>query len=175
MIYYGWVTDMVKHIITEQEYKEVKELAKSARLKRVERRLRVVTLRYEGLKDTETGGILGYSRQTVSLLCGEFKRAGAKEYARHKYGGNAQAVDTAKEKGILDSFRAKAEAGQQITAVDIKKAFDEYRGKDTGRGYIYMLLKRHNRRMVTPGGKPPEKASGAEIEASKKLTLDTRR
>ena len=165
---------MSKHIITEQEYNEIRELVKKNKLKRVDRRLQVIILRYEGKTHQEIADKLGYNRHWVSRLCAEFKNKGIDEYARHKYGGNNQAVDSKKEKEILDSFREKADAGQVVTAIDIKKAFDEYRGKDTGRGYIYMLLDRHDWRMVMPRGKHPKGASEAEIEASKKLTLDTK-
>ena len=74
------------------------------------------------------------------------------------------------EREILDKFRKEAEQGKVVTAWEIKKAFDEVRGKDTGRGYIYMLLERHKWRMVVPRGKHPMKASDEDIEASKKLT-----
>ncbi len=43
-----------------------------------------------------------------------------------------------------------AEAGQIVTVKEIKAAFDKVRGKDTGRGYIYMLLKRHGWRKAMP-------------------------
>jgi len=162
---------MAKHIITEQEYSKVLRLAKENKNKRVDKRLQVIILRYEGMTYNEIADKLGYAKSWVSTLCADFKRQGAVEYARHKYGGNHKALDCAKEKEILDSFRAKAEAGQQITAADIKRVFDEERGKDTGRGYVYMVLKRHGWRMVMPRGKHPKKASEAEIEASKKLTL----
>jgi len=164
-----------KHIITEQEYNEVKHLAKLNKHKSVQRRLQVIILRYEGMKDKDIAGKLDYSSdKAISRLCGKFKKLGAAEYARHKYGGNNQAVDTDKEKEILESFRIKAEAGQIVTAFDIKKAFDEYRGKDTGRGYIYMLLARHDWRMVMPRGKHPKGASDEDILSTKKLTSDTK-
>jgi len=164
---------MAKHFITEQEYNEVLELAKKNKLKRVDKRLQVIILRYEGKTHQEIADKLGYNRNWVSRLCADFKNQGFDEYARHKYGGNNQVVDAAKEKEILDSFRAKADIGQVVTAVDIKKAFDKHRDKDTGRGYVYMLLKRHDWRMVMPRGKHPNGANEAEMEASKKLNPDT--
>jgi transposase len=170
---YTEVMIMAKHTITEQEYNEVLRLAKKNKNKRIDKRLQVIILRYEGMTYREIADKLGYAKSWVGTLCADFKRQGAVEYARHKYGGNHKALDYTKEKEILDSFRAKAEAGRQITAVDIKKAFDEERGKDTGRGYIYMVLARHGWRMVMPRGKHPKKATEAEIEASKKLTLDS--
>jgi transposase len=166
---------MKVHTITEEEYKAVKEAAKRNKHKRVEKRLEVILLRYEGKKDREIGEKLGYSRQRVSQLCAEFKQVGVEEYAKHKYGGNNQALTTEEEKKILDNFAAKAANGEIVTVQSIKAAFDEKRGKDTGRGYIYMLLARHNWRRVKPRGQHPKKASEAEIAASKKLTSNTRK
>jgi len=88
-------------------------------------------------------------------------------------GGNNQAVDTATEAKIIDKFRKEAEAGRVVSAVEIKKAFDTHRDKDTGRSYIYSVLERHNWRKVMPRGKHSKGASEAEIEATKKLTLAT--
>jgi transposase len=161
---------MKKHTITAEEYEEVKELSKRNKNKRVDKRLQAIMLRYEGKKDCEIAEKLGYSRKWVSNLCAEFKTVGAEEYARHKYGGNHQSLSNEEERLIIDDFKAKAEKGQLVTAQEIKKVFDEKRGKDTGRGYIYMVLARHNWRMVMPRSKHPKKASDEEIESSKKLT-----
>jgi transposase len=165
---------MKKHEITKKEYDTVQAISKNTKLKRVDRRLQVIILRYEGKKDTEIAEKLNYSRKRVSQLCAEFKKVGAEEYACHKYGGNNQVVTTEKEKEILDKFRVKAEKGTIVTAQEIKAEFDKLLGKDTGSGYIYMLLKRHGWRMVMPRGKHPKKASDEDIEASKKLTLRTK-
>ena len=159
-----------KHIITEIEYTSVKELSKRNTNKRIDKRLQVLMMRYEGKKDVEIGEKLNYSRKRVSQLCASFKKDGLSEYARHKYGGNHQSLTDKEELEILEVFSEKAAQGEVVTAQSIKAAFDERRGKDTGRGYIYMLLERHNWRMVMPRGKHPKKASEAEIEASKKLT-----
>jgi transposase len=165
---------MKKHIITEEEYNAAKEASKRNKNKRVDKRLQVILLRYEGKKDIEIGEKLGYTRKRVSQLCAEFKRVGLTEYSRHKYGGNNQSLTRKEEEAILGTFREKASAGTVVTVQDIKAAFDEKRGKDTGRGYIYMLLARHKWRMVMPRGRHPKKASDEDIEASKKLTLRTK-
>lgn len=164
---------MKKHIITEVEYNATKEAAKRNKNKRVDKRLQVILMRYEGKKDREIGEKLGYARQRVSQLCAEFKKAGLDEYARHKYGGNHQSLTEEEEKKILNGFKDRAEKGEVVTVQSIKAAFDEKRGKDTGRGYIYMLLNRHGWRKVMPRSKHPNKASDEVIEASKKLTLES--
>ena len=167
------VMRMKKSKITEAEYNEVKALMKANKLKRVDKRLHVILLRYEGLSLEAIAEKLGYTVAWVSKLCTAFKLQGIQEYARHKYGGNHKSLSDEQEREIIDSFTAKAELGQVVTAADIKKEFDKQRGKDTGRGYIYMVLARHNWRMVMPRGKHPNKASDEDIESSKKLTQNT--
>ena len=159
------------HTITAEEYAEVKAAIKANKNKRVDQRLQVIALRYEGKKDREIAEKLGYTRKRVSNLCAEFAQKGLVEYARHKYGGNHQSLSDEEEDAILSAFSEKAASGQMVTVQEIKAAFDERRGKDTGRGYIYMVLKRHGWRSVMPRSKHPKKADDEAIEASKKLKL----
>ena len=88
---------------------------------------------------------------------------------RNKYKGRQPVLPEAKEKEILERFRKEAESGHIVTAQDIKRAFDKERGKDTGRGYIYMVLKRHGWRQVMPRARHPKAASEEACDASKKL------
>ena len=74
------------------------------------------------------------------------------------------------ENKILAPLEKAAEAGQVVTVKEIKAAFDKVRGKDTGRGYIYMLLKRHGWRKVMPRSKHPKAANEEACDASKKLS-----
>ena len=83
---------MQKHKITEHEYKEVKKLSKANKQKRVDKRLQVIIMRYEGKTDKEIAEKLGYNRKWVSQLCSDFKKQGLSEYGRHKFGGNNQVV-----------------------------------------------------------------------------------
>lgn len=99
----------------------------------------------------------------------EYHRDGLAEYMRSKYVGNHRSLSIEEENEILSSFKKKEDAGQIITVQDIKRAFDERIGKDTGRGYIYMLLKRHGWRKVMPRARHPKKADDEAIEASKKI------
>ena len=155
------------------ELRTVKALIKANKLKRVDRRLQAIKLMLEGRTTAEIAEKLDYSRFWVSQLIKEYREKGLLEYARHKYGGNNRSLSQAEEAEILRGFEARAEAGEIVRACEIKKAFDKRIGKDTGRGYIYMLLARHNFRKVAPRPRHPKKASDEAIEASKKLTLNT--
>lgn len=154
--------------ITEEEYKAVKTAAKKNKHKRTDKKLQVIILRYEGMTCEEIGKKIGYSRQCVSRLCREFKTYGVNEYIKSKYKGNHRSLSIEEEDEILAEFEEKANKGQIISIQQIKAAFDKKIGKDTGRGYIYMVLKRKGWRKVMPRSKHPKKAGREEIEAAKK-------
>ena len=155
--------------ITEEEYKEIVIREKQTRDKRISKRLRVLMLRYEGKSNPEIAAKLDISTDRLSHLISEYKRVGLEEYVRVKYTGNHRNMSYEEEQEILDRFQEAAKAGQVITVKEIKAAFDEKLGRDTGRGYIYMLLKRHRWRKLKPRSRHPKKASDEEIAASKKL------
>ena len=155
------------------EYELLMDLIKQNKLKRVDKRLQVIRLHLEGKKQQEIADKVGFARQWVNRLLRDYREMGLKEYARHKYGGNNRALSAAEEEEILNKFEDQSQLGKLVVANTIKKAFDEKRGKDTGRGYVYMLLKRHKARKVMPRPAHLKKASAEDIEASKKLTFDT--
>ncbi len=158
--------------ITEEEYEAIKKAEKATTNKRVSQRLKVLMLRYEGKSNPEISEKLDLSTDRISHLISEFKRNGLEEYIRNKYEGNHRNMSYEEEEQILKQFEAKAAAGQVITVKEIKAAFDEKLGRDTGRGYIYMLLARHGWRKIKPRPKHPQGASDEEIAASKKLKLN---
>jgi transposase len=162
---------MKTYHIGEGEYEAAKALAKKNQNKHIDKRLQVIILRYEGLKDREIGEKLEYHRKRVSQLCAEYARVGLEEYARNKYGGNHRALTYDEEAEILEAFSEKAEKGEVVTTREIKAALDKKRGKDTGKGYVYEVLARHGWRKVMPRSRHPKAADEATVEASKKLTL----
>lgn len=155
--------------ITKEEYESIKAAEKNTNDKRISRQLKVLILRYEGKSNPEIAEKLDISTDRISHLVSQFKREGLEEFMRVKYTGHNRNMTYEEEQAILDRFAERAEAGQIITVKEIKAAFDEKIGKDTGRGYIYMLLARHKWRKIKPRPKHPQRASDEEIAASKKL------
>lgn len=98
--------------ITEEEYKAVKAAIKKNKHKRIDKKLQVIALRYEGMKCTEIGEKLGYSKYRVSHLCREFKQSGISEYMRQKYPGNHRSLNIKEEDEILAKFEKKANEGK---------------------------------------------------------------
>lgn len=131
-----------KHQITEAEYQAVCEFAKKNQDKRIERRLRVLMLRYEGLRDKEIAEVLNYSTVRISELCKEFKTIGLEEYVKSKYKGNHRNLSQEDEKEILSVFYEKAANGEEVTARMIREKLEEKLGRKTSDKYVYDVLKR---------------------------------
>jgi len=165
---------MKKHRITKPEYEAAQAMSKTNSDKRIDKRLQVIILRYEGKKDIEIAEKLDYHRKRVSQLCAEFKKVGLSEYADKKYGGNHRNMTAEEEKAFLSEFEEAGKNGQVITIAEIAAAYDEKTGKErASKSTAYYLLKKHGWRQVTPRTAHPGKASEAEIEASKKLTSNS--
>ena len=135
-----WVIKMSRFQISKEEYEAIKRAEKETKDKNVSRRLRVLMLRYEGYKVSEIAEMTGMRINSISQLCRRYREQGLEEFKRNKYTSHRQALTEAQEDEILERFEKAAEAGQEVTVREIKAAFDEVRGKDTGRGYIYMLF-----------------------------------
>ena len=135
------------YTISADEYQKLVEAEKQCKDKRTSKKLTVLLIRFSGVSIAETAQRMNCSERKV-----------------------ARSLSEAEENEILAQFEKMAEEGHIVTAQDIKKVFDERIGKDTGRGYIYMLLKRHGWRKVMPRAKHPKKADEEVIQASKKLT-----
>jgi len=176
MVYYNRVIKMKVHTITKGEYEAIQALRKQNQNKRIDKRLQVLLLRYEGLADQAIGDKLDFHCKRVSQLCAEFKRVGLEEYARHKYGGNHRNMSQEAEQEFLEQFKETAQNGQIPTVAEIGIAYAEQTGKNLQtNSTIYGLLHRHGWRTIIPQKAHPGKASDEAIEASKKLTLKSKK
>ena len=89
-------------------------------------------------------------------------------------GGNHRYMSQDAETELLDQFKNVSEAGQVVTVSNIRAAYDEKVGKPSATSTVYFLLERHGWRKVMPRSRHPQKASEEAIEASKKLTLESK-
>lgn len=162
-----------KYCITLDEYNTIKEAIKRNQNKRIDKKLQVIKLKYEGMTCKSIGEKLDYSKDRVAQLCKQFKLEGLEEFIRCKHTSHKRVMSETEEKEILDIFVEKANAGHVVTANDIRSEFEKKLGRKTDASYFYRLLKRHGWRKVMPRSQHPKKASEAEIEASKKLRPNT--
>jgi transposase len=154
---------------------ELRKAMKETKNKNAYRRLEAVALRAEGKSNNEIAEITKYHSkrvsQIVSLYCNEGIAAIAED---RRKGGNSRNMSFAEEEAFLEGFRDDAESGRILTVSEIKSAYDEKTGKESATSTVYFMLERHGWRKLSPRSAHPKKASEEAIEASKKLTSDTR-
>ena len=139
----------LKYEITKTEYQNVMHLRKIIKNKAIDRKLRVIMLRYEGYKNTEISEITEYTPNYIAKLLKQFKEMGLKEYSTSKnVGGNHRLISEEKEDELLSNFEQNAKKGQILSVNEIKKLFDEEIGKETYTSYIYRLLHRKGYRKI---------------------------
>lgn len=157
--------------ITEKQMAEIKKYRKINKDKAVDKRLRAVQLRGEGYNDKEIANLVESHPTVVSRWVCRYVKFGISALLKGKHGGNNRNLSLDEESKFVAEFKEKAEKGQYVTVKEIKIAYCEKIGHECGKGQIYRVLKRQGWRKIVPRKEHPNKASEAEIEASKKLTF----
>lgn len=168
-----------RYFVTIEDAKIIRNAMSKKENAKYYKRLLTVALRGEGKKDKEIAEITGYNHKRVSQLVALYCNEGLEVLASDgRKGGNNRKMSTEEEKEILNSFSKKAQAGQVVTVDEIKEKFEEKlgeKGETICLASIYNLLERNNWRQVMPRAQHPNKAKDEDIEASKKLTINSKR
>jgi transposase len=160
--------------ISEEEALIIRERMRFIKNVASYRRMEAVALLGEGKTPEEVASIKKYHPKYVRNLGLEYHRVGIDAFSVDgRQGGNNRNMSFEEEKKLLEPFKIAALAGQVLEVSAIKAAYEEAIGRslDTNRGQIYNVLARHEWRKIMPRSQHPDKASEAEIEASKKLTI----
>jgi len=158
--------------ISEEQMLQLKEQRNQNKDKNVEKRLRAIQLRGEGMKNEEVSKIVESHPKVVSRWFCQYAKNGINALKKSKRIGNRRNLSLQEESDFIAKFKDKAEKGQYVTVKEIKIAYCEKIGHKCGNGQIYRVLKRQDWRKVVPRKEHPNKATEAEIEASKKLTFE---
>jgi len=173
MLKFIWVMEMPKaYKISEEQILQLKKERKQNNDKNVEKRLRAVQLRGEGIENEEVSKIVEAHPKVVSRWFCQYAKNGISALMKSKRTGNRRNMSLEEERDFIAKFKDKAEKGQFVTVKEIKIAYCEKIGHKCGNGQIYRVLKRQNWRKVVPRKEHPNKATEAETEASKKLTFE---
>jgi transposase len=157
--------------ITTEQMAEIREARKENKDKSVDKRLRAIELRGEGVRNNEIAVIVETHPKVVSRWISSYVQNGLKSVLKGNCGGNRRNMSLEEETKFVAEFKVKAEKGQIVTVKEIKVAYNAKIGHKCGNGQIYRVLERQEWRKVVPRKEHPNKASEAEINASKKLTF----
>ena len=115
------VIKMSRFQLSQTEYNEIRACEAKTRDKKTSKNLRILMLRYEGVKVAEIAKTLGIRINTVSRLCTRYRTQGLEEFMRNKYTSHYRLPSEEKETEIIQRFTSHAEAGHQIAAREIKE------------------------------------------------------
>ncbi len=163
----------MKYVFTEEEKAEIQEARRKNRDKNVERRLKALVLKADGLTGQEIAKMTGYHSGYISKLAAKYRAGGIEAISGNHYGGNRRNMTYEEEAELLAQFIDEADGGQITDVSAIKAAYDERIGHETGHGQIYYVLHRHGWNKKLPRSKHPKSATPEAIEASKKLTPES--
>ena len=158
---------------TTKQIAEIQEARKSNKNKNVDRRLRVLALKIEGQKTAYIAEQTEFHPVYTRELITKYFREGLQAIIGKKRTANRRNISLEEETEFLRKFKEKADRGELVTVKEIKIAYCELIGHKCGKGQIYRVLARHGWRKIKPRQENPKKASEAEIEASKKLTMSS--
>lgn len=156
---------------TKEQAEEIEEARRKNKNKKADRRLCVLQMKAQGKKLDEIVNRTGFNRTYARSLVTKYFVEGLETIIGKKRHANHRNISHEAESNFVNSYIERAKKGELITVKDIKAAYETIVGHPIGSGHIYMILKRHGWRKIKPRPEHPKKASEAEIEASKKLTL----
>ena len=161
----------MKYEITAEQKREIEEARKKNKDKRVEAKLKALSLRADGLKSKEISEATGFHPAYVSTIVSKYIHGGLEAIVGNHYPGNRRNMSFKEEEALLKPFMEQAEKGQMLDTAELETRYEEAVGHRIGSGQIYRVLRRHDWRKVMPRSKHPKKASEEVIETSKKLTM----
>lgn len=162
-------------IITKQEAEQIKAKRKEIKDKKVDKRLYAVQLRGEGLDNNQIAEKLDTCDRVVSRWVSSYKNKGIESLLGGKYGGNNRNASDEELSVFLKQYEKAAENGQIIEISEIAATYDKMIGKiHKSHSTVYYLLHKFGWRKVMPRSKHPKKASEEAIDASKKLTCQSK-
>ena len=156
---------------TAEQQREIETARKKNNNKNAERRLCVLAMKISGKSNEEIVARTGYNGAHARRIIARYFSEGIESIIGRKRPGNHRNIPYETEADFVNGFIEQAKRGQLTTVKEIKIAYENLVGHKIGYGHIYVILKRHGWRKIKPRPAHPKKASEAEIEASKKLTL----
>lgn len=158
---------------SQEQITELKEARKRNKDKNVEKRIKALLLRAEGIKRRDVAIQTGYEISYISQLTTKYQNNGISAIVDNHYGGNHRNMSFSEEEKLLQPFVERAKAGQMVEVREILSAYEVALGRtfEKDHGRIYRVLERHGWRKVMPRSEHPNKATEETINVSKKLKV----
>jgi transposase len=158
---------------SDKQRKQIKHWKNKIKSANLYKRLEVLDYAAKGYTNKQISDLTDYTIRRISGLINEYLKNGIGYFLEeHRKGGGRQILTNKQEDTLLAEFKQRAIEGKIVRLNELKDRYDKLIGKETANSTFYDFLKRKKWRKVMPRGAHPKKANEAEIEASKKLTLN---
>ena len=131
-------------------------------------------IRNQRRRGKKVSELTGYNEKYLYKLYRKYLSGGIEAITGNHYGGNRRNMSYEEEEIFLSQFINEADGGHITDVKAIKAAYDKKVGHETGHGQIYFVLHRHGWSKKLPRSRHPKSAKPEAIEASKKLTLESK-
>ena len=159
---------------SEKEIEEIVRARRENKDKRAEARLKALEMRARGIKASEIAATTGFHSAYIAQLAAKYKKGGIEAISGNHYGGNRRNMTIEEEAAILAPFCERAAKGEVVSVKEIEAAYQAAVDHPISVAQIYYVLHRHGWRKVMPRSRHPKKASDETIEASKKLSPESK-
>jgi transposase len=160
--------------ITHEIGNQARQYIKGNKYPKANMRLLVIALKSEGKTTKEIAEITKFSTRQVLRIVKKCEEKGVKALLEERRGGaNNKRVTNKQERRFFKKYKEKAKTGEIITALEMRKEFQEEFGVEITKSGFYRLLKRHGWRKIMPELQHPKSADAKTRRASKKLNLVT--
>ena len=155
--------------ITLEQKAEIEQARGKNKDKRVEYRLKALSMRAEGASAKKISEATGYHPAYISTLVSKYIHGGLEAITGNHYGGNRRNMSIEEEQEFLKPYLDRAGQGQMLDTAEIEIAYEKAVGHHISSGQIYRVLRRQGWRKIMPRGRHPKKASEEVVATTKKL------
>jgi transposase len=160
----------------DKQKKQIKHWKKKTKDKNLYRKLEVLDYASKGFTNKKISELTDFSVSRISDFVSEYIQNGIGYFTEeHRKGGNHRNLSNEQEQSIIRKFEEQAKMGKVVNLSLIKAEYEKVRGKETANSTFYSFLERMEWRRVMPRGQHPKKAGDEDIEASKKLTFNSKK
>ena len=155
---------------TEEQKQEIKKAYKKSKDVKERSRLLCIKLRVlKGMPSSQIAVITDLSPNYVDIIICNHTANGIDSILAKKQTSHNRNMTPEQEIAFLESFKAKANAGELLEVSDIIVAYSvALNNKKVSKSTVYDMLHRNGWRKIMPRSTHPNKASDEAIEAYKK-------
>lgn len=134
----------IKFKFSQEDYDSIKSALEQNRDNQIDKRLRVLELRCQGMAYDSIAEATGFQRSYVGSLIRKYFEEGLASISEKHYKGNHRNMSIEEEIAFLELYQQKAQSGQKLSTREIASAYQERVGHKISSGQIYRVLRRHN-------------------------------